>query len=131
MKKIEEYDKDGNEIYCKYPNGDEEWYVYDDRHNEIYIKMLDDEGYTEAWFEYDENNNMIWLRTSYEEEEWRLYDKHNREINTVYADGEQIWTEYGGGNTWHIKSSNGEESWLDTDKDGFTIDITKEEYDKR
>jgi len=72
--------------YCKYPNGYEGWYEYDEKGNIIHRKYSD--GF-EEWFEYDEKDGVIHRKYSsgyeiwYDGEEWKnvkpknwKYEKH-------------------------------------------------------
>ncbi len=83
---IKEYDKNGNVIYEKLPNGLEVWSEFDERNNETHCKSSN--GF-EYWKEYDENNNMIYFKFSDDNEYWFKYI-NNRKTEITEQEFKQI-----------------------------------------
>ena len=49
-KEIEKFDKNNNEIYCKWTNGYEEWKKYDENNRDIYYRGTKNFSIYECWF---------------------------------------------------------------------------------
>jgi len=162
LKKVEVIKDDyGNEIYCRYESGEEEWMLYDDRGNMIHLVStlwgvedpnnpkgilmsgveVNEEDCSfhscESWFEYDEDNNIIHEKHDRGAEEWSVYDKNHNMISCVNQDGIEEWMEYDDQhNMIHYKSEdtrNDEivEAWYKYTSCGKQVEITEEEFDKR
>ncbi len=107
------YDKNGNLIYEKFPNGFEFWYEYDKNNNEIHFW----DGSQEYWAEYDENNREIYYKSSYS-------------INFIGGtNGTERWWEYNKNNIlMYEKNLEGKEYWYKYNKYDKPIKITKKEF---
>ena len=81
---VKKFDKNGNEIYHKCPDGFEEWHEYNA--NGRVIHSWNTDGY-EQWYEYDSTGNEIHYKSNRGFEQWYEYDTNGNMIHFKDTDG--------------------------------------------
>ncbi len=90
---IYKYDKYGNLVYLKYPNGEESWHKYDNRNNRIYYKYK--KMKFEHWLKYDDRNDCIYSINSSGTKTWCKYNNNHKKISTrMHSKGRIVEVEY-------------------------------------
>lgn len=81
------YDENGNLIHCKYDNGYEEKFKYNEEGQMIFSKDSDD---VKIWFDHDENGNCTHLETSSRYHQWMTYDENGKLIRKEDSNGNKM-----------------------------------------